>query len=132
MFNVNIKDNPTISSIALKIFRCNLMAKENINITPYEIYSDIRSGYTGGHVDVYKAYGEKLFYYDVNSLYPFVMANNPFSVGNCEFVTAHDNRKLELNDTFGIIFANITAPDNLDVPILLTKFNNKSLAPLGC
>ena len=29
--------------------------------------------YYGGRVEVYKCYGKNLFYYDVNSLYPFVM-----------------------------------------------------------
>ena len=36
----------------------------------------IRCGYYGGVTDYYKAYGENLYYYDVNSLYPFAMLNN--------------------------------------------------------
>jgi hypothetical protein len=127
MFHININTNPTISSIALKIFRSVFMLVENICITSYEVYSDIRTGYTGGHVDVYKAYGENLFYYDVNSLYPYVMANNPFPVGNYTYFEGTRN----LTNLFGIVYANIIAPDKLEVPILLTKVDNRTLAPLG-
>ena len=35
----------------------------------------IRGSYYGGAVDYYKAYGENLHYYDVNSLYPYAMLN---------------------------------------------------------
>lgn len=35
--------------------------------------SFLRKAYYGGHTDVYRPYGEHLYYYDVNSLYPFVM-----------------------------------------------------------
>ncbi|XLR65359.1 hypothetical protein S83_016031, partial [Arachis hypogaea] len=41
----------------------------------------IRRGYYGGHSDVYKPHGENLFYYDVNSLYPFVMKTLPMPGG---------------------------------------------------
>ena len=35
------------------------------------IYKDIKLAYYGGITEVYKPYGENLYYYDVNSLYPF-------------------------------------------------------------
>ena len=41
----------------------------------------IRDSYYGGAMDYYKAYGENLRYYDVNSLYPFVMKKDmPFKI----------------------------------------------------
>jgi hypothetical protein len=36
----------------------------------------------GGHTDVYKPKGYNLYYYDVNSLYPFVMKNYPMPISN--------------------------------------------------
>lgn len=36
------------------------------------MYRDIKQGYYGAITEVYKPYGEKLYYYDVNSLYPYV------------------------------------------------------------
>jgi hypothetical protein len=56
------------------------------------------------------------------------MANNPFPVGNYTYFEGTRN----LTNLFGIVYANIIAPDNLEVPILLTKVNNLSTtAPLG-
>jgi hypothetical protein len=127
MYRINITNNPTLSSVALKLFRSCLMNVENINITPYKTYFNIRRGYTGGHVDVYKAYGEGLYYYDVNSLYPHVMASNPYPVGHCTYYEGTRS----LSELFGIVYADIIAPDNLKVPILLTRYNKTTLAPLG-
>jgi hypothetical protein len=131
LFKLNIHSYPTISSLALAIFRSHFTMKENINITSYEVHSNIRSGYTGGHVDVYKAYGENLYYYNINSLYSYVMANNPFPVGKCIYFEG----RRALKDLFGIVLVNITAPEDLEVPILLTKTRAQgkieTLAPLG-
>ena len=40
------------------------------------IYNDIKKSYYGGVTEVYKPYGEKLYLYDVNSLYPFAALNS--------------------------------------------------------
>jgi hypothetical protein len=57
------------------------------------IEADIRQAYTGGHVDMYLAHNytevegtltpptQDLYYYDVNSLYPTVMAQHLMPVG---------------------------------------------------
>lgn len=37
----------------------------------------LRHGYYGGHTDAYKPYGQNLYNYDINSLYPFVMKEFP-------------------------------------------------------
>jgi len=47
-----------------------------IPITSLEIYDILKPGYTGGHVDVYRPYGENMYCYDVNSLYPSVIARS--------------------------------------------------------
>lgn len=44
-----------------------------MNIPSTNVDSFIRRGYYGGHADVYIPKGSDLLYYDVNSLYPFVM-----------------------------------------------------------
>lgn len=41
----------------------------------------VRRGYYGGHADVYKTKGENFYYYDVNSLYPYVMKTYPMPIG---------------------------------------------------
>lgn len=65
-------DSLTISGLALKIFRSKYY-KDNIPlINKTSMYRDIKQGYYGAITEVYKPYGEKLYYYDVNSLYPYV------------------------------------------------------------
>jgi DNA polymerase elongation subunit (family B) len=79
--------SPTISSLAFKLFRSNYLQeldnnKIKIPTITGKIYDDIKKSYTGGAVDVYKPYGENIKVYDVKSLYPSVMLNNPMPVGN--------------------------------------------------
>jgi DNA polymerase elongation subunit (family B) len=79
--------SPTISSLAFKLFRSNYLPeldKQKIKIPAItgKIYDDIKKSYTGGAVDVYKPYGENIKVYDVKSLYPSVMLNNPMPIGD--------------------------------------------------
>jgi len=58
----------------------------------------IRNAYYGGGTDVYKAYGQDLKYYDVNSLYPFAM-KNPMPY---ELIKFHNNlNNFNLDNFFG-------------------------------
>lgn len=130
LFRVSIKNVPTLPSLAFKIFRTNFMKDSKIAITSLEDYREISKGYRGGAVDVYKPEGENLFYYDVNSLYPYVMKEFDYPVG----ATSYFSGKKELDNIFGIVYAKVKAPDNMNVPILLIKnrqTNNKTIAPLG-
>ena len=45
-------------------------------VKKYNQYDFIKKGYYGGVTEIYRPYGENLFYYDVNSLYPFVSKNS--------------------------------------------------------
>ena len=104
-----------------------------IHITDAELYNKISPGYSGGAVDVYKpqprkSWGE-VYCYDVNSLYPAVMMLNDMPVGAPTFVEGD----LDLMDpaTFGFLRVKVQAPDNLYIPLLQTKVNGTSIAPLG-
>ena len=49
------------------------MKDENIPITPLNLFNELKSGYTGGHTDLYlpsNKGGKPVIVYDVNSLYP--------------------------------------------------------------
>ena len=62
----------TISGLALRLFLKDFY-KENIpDISKSSIYKDIRQAYYGGITEVYRPYGRHLYYYYVNSLYPYV------------------------------------------------------------
>lgn len=98
--------------------------------------NDIRAGYFGGHTDMYKPTvdgAEKIYVYDVNSLYPFVMSKHKMPVGNIQYFEG-DIYKSQQNP-YGFFLAEIQAPKVLNIPILLTKakINNvlRTLAPLG-
>jgi hypothetical protein len=83
LYNVDILDKMTLSSLAMSIFR---MRYYDSNAFPIHIPNHnedtlIRKGYYGGHVDTYIPYGENIYYYDVNSLYPYVMKNYPMPSG---------------------------------------------------
>ena len=80
----------TLPSLAMKIYKTHYMPDNSIYQLLGKAEEAIRSSYTGGACDVYiphnrissffskvKATFIKLYYYDVNSLYPYVMLNNP-------------------------------------------------------
>jgi hypothetical protein len=75
----------------------------------------------------------KIFGYDVNSLYPFVMKEFDMPTGKPVFFQG-DIRKVDEN-AFGFFYCKIISPDNLKHPILQTHIKTKSglrsVAPLG-
>ena len=81
LYKVDIVSKITLSSLALTIFRMNYYDAWPIHIPNQNEDTFIRRAYYGGHVDVYKPKGEKLYYYDVNSLYPYIMKTFPMPGG---------------------------------------------------
>jgi hypothetical protein len=59
LFNKNISHYPTLPSLAFAIYRSNFMEENVIPQLSGKIAKDIRSGYTGGAVDVYIPKNEK-------------------------------------------------------------------------
>jgi DNA polymerase type B, organellar and viral len=136
LFEINIHKYPTLSSLAFAIFRTHFLKKDEIPQLSGQIAKDIRQSYTGGAIDMYipKApEGVKIYGYDVNSLYPYVMKEFDMPTGKpIQFYG--DIRKYEL-DAFGFFYCKIIAPNNLKHPILQThvktKNGIKTMAPLG-
>src|SRR6202030_4504578 len=82
LFKVDIQKYPTLPSLSFGIYRSNFFKEIYfIPLIQGEIFKDLKKAYTGGAVDVYKPYGRKVNRYDVNSLYPSVMRNNPMPTG---------------------------------------------------
>ena len=116
----------TIASNSFSIFKNvyyhNKMEQNNINIENL-----FRQGYKGGRVEIFKMYGEKLNYYDINSLYPSVMRDFQYPS------PIKDNFKkiYKLNtDKLGY-FRIIVEIDNLNVPVLHYNNNGKMIYPIG-
>jgi hypothetical protein len=60
----------TLSSLAFGIYRTHYLKDFKIPLITGQMLSDIRKGYYGGATDMYKpSLGDKIYSYDVNSLY---------------------------------------------------------------
>jgi len=142
LFGRNVHHYPTLPSLAFGIFRSNFMIENTIPQLSGRIANDIRTSYTGGSCDMYIPSNNllewegiylKIYCYDVNSLYPFVMRNCEMPVGTPTYFKG-DIRSFDPG-AFGFFYCNIIAPDNLEHPIIQThvKTNNgiRTIAPLG-
>jgi hypothetical protein len=98
--------------------------------------------------------GDNIFTYDVNSLYPFVMANLPMPVGKIRFFEGNildvplpqfsplvgsspspfgegaggyfaERKGDQANKPFGFFEVEITTPTDLKIPIILTRVTKK-------
>nr|YP_010127582.1 DNA-polymerase-like [Bougainvillea spectabilis]QPP04906.1 DNA-polymerase-like [Bougainvillea spectabilis] len=132
LYKIDIVSKITVSSLSLSIFRMRYYDATNwpIHIPNKNEDSFIRRGYYGGHTDAYKPYGENLYYYDVNSLYPFVMKEFPMPGG---VPVWHGNLDgMDLDSIFGFIEAYVVCPKTINKPFLPYRDkNNTLLFPTG-
>lgn len=106
----------TISSCAMSIYRHRFQSNfPNIIKSMRIIETEIRHGYYGGRVEVFKRYGENLNYYDVNSLYPHSMHKKSYPIGTFIEVGKFSDNLL------GIYHCNVSAPDDIDILLLPCK-----------
>jgi hypothetical protein len=136
LFKINIHKYPTLSSLAFAIFKTHFLREDELPQLSGQIANDIREGYTGGAVDVYvpqNKEGTKIYCYDVNSLYPYVMNEFDMPVGKPIYFEG-DIRAID-KDAFGFFYCKIVTPNNLKHPIIQThvKSNNglRTVAALG-
>jgi hypothetical protein len=135
----------TLPALAMKIYKTSFMPDNKIFQLHGIIEQNIRQSYSGGAVDVYiphnritaffsniKAKFIKLYYYDVNGLYPYVMANFDMPIGK-PIAFEGDIRYQEAAS--GFFYCKITSPDNLNHPILQRRVKTsdgiRTIAGLG-
>ena len=126
LYKIDIESKITLSSLALSIFRLKYNDVSNfpIHIPNKNEDTFIRRSYYGGHTDTYKPYGEDLYYYDVNSLYPFVMKEYPMPGG---VPVWHGNLEgKDLDSIFGFIEAYVVCPKTIKKPFLPYRDNNNN------
>jgi hypothetical protein len=128
LFKVDIESVYSTATLALKIFRTKFLDKP-IFILPEYMDSFIRNGYYGGGTDVYKAYGENVHYYEVNSLYPSAMLNPmPYNLVTPNLL---DLSNRNLDSFFGFVKAEIYCPSDMLRPVLPYHSNGKTIYPTG-
>nr|YP_010137131.1 hypothetical protein KYW48_mgp12 [Tylopilus plumbeoviolaceoides]QWM97170.1 hypothetical protein [Tylopilus plumbeoviolaceoides] len=109
MWGIDIKHTPTLPALGFKIYKARYMKEENIPIITGIPYRDIKQSYTGGSTDMYIPYGENIWCYDVNSLYPTAMKQFKYPVGkfisftNLKNLTLMELENLLCRKLFGFI-----------------------------
>lgn len=141
MWGIDIKTTPTLPALCFKIYRARYMPKQTIPIVTGIPYRDIKQAYTGGSTDMYIPYGENIWCYDINSLYPTAMKQFKYPVG--KFISFQNLNNLSISDLenlfgkklFGFVECDINCPENLLHPILQIRreVNNnlRTFAPTG-
>jgi hypothetical protein len=87
----------TIASQALEIFKSKFFNGELIKLKGKDESSFRKKYYHGGRVEVFKGFGVNLNYYDINSLYPFVMCRK-MPCGRSKVVGKYDCKAIGFYD----------------------------------
>jgi DNA polymerase type B, organellar and viral len=128
LFKIDIESIYSTATLALKIFRSKFLDKP-IFILPQYMDTFIRDAYYGGGTDVYKAWGENVHYYDVNSLYPSAMLQPmPYNLISPNLI---DLTNRSLDSFFGFCKATIHCPTDMLRPVLPYHSNGKTIYPTG-
>jgi hypothetical protein len=118
----------TTPSSALNLFRRQFL-KKGIKKIPDEILKQIKHAYHGGRTEIFTMEAKatpdaEIYYYDINSLYPYVMANNLFPVPD----TYYESDGLV---PYGVTHCDIEYIDDVYLPYLPLKWNGKLVFPTG-
>ena len=94
-----------------------------------------RDAFFGGRTNAVKLYscvnpttGEKIFYVDVTSLYPWVNAEGEYPIGHPEVITSPNT--LDITQYFGVALVDILPPYELYHPVLPHRQGGKLTFPL--
>lgn len=128
-YDVNMIDSLTISGLALKIFRGKYYNDNIPLINKTSMYRDIKQSYYGAITEVYKPYGEKLYYYDVNSLYPYVSLQD--LPGTTCYKENFINTKKSIESLFGFYYCSVESPKNSYLGLLPVRSKDGLIFPLG-
>ena len=96
----------------------------------------MRDAFFGGRTEGFKTYHkcegkEKIFYYDVVSLYPTVNALDNYAVGFNRYVNNLKVEDISSGKFFGLAKVDITPPKDLHIPVLPDNSDGKLLFHLN-
>lgn len=110
-FHVQLTNCLTASKLANDIYLKNYMGEHKIPfLDNLVVYNDIQKAYFGGISEVYIPRGKDLFYYDVNSLYPF-SAYKAMPGLFCEYFEYNDKTIDLSDDHFGFYYCKVVTVD---------------------
>lgn len=116
-YKIDFSHCVTLPQLAMEVFRSvYLKSNKLIRLLSNRHYNFIKEAFRGANVSVYKPYGEKLYAYDVNSLYPYCMLK-PMPVGTPKPYDV----SMGLQDFFGFAYAEVTCPEDIKIPVLPLK-----------
>lgn len=128
--SLNCECKLTMPASALDCFRRNYL-NSKIKKPDDKIIELLRKAYYGGRCEIFRLnkIKGKIFHYDINSLYPFVMSSNRYPNPNY-FKYYNGDHNFDL-DIFGVANADVFCPQ-MNIPILpyKTKFG-KLIFPTG-
>jgi hypothetical protein len=126
-YRIDICDIVSTASLAFKIFRSHYLTREIPLLNPHE-ENFVRKSYLGGATDYYMAMGENVYWYDINSLYPYAMLEPvPYKA-----IAKHsDLSDVKVKDFKGFVLAKVTCPENIKHPIVSFKQDGKTIYPRG-
>ena len=106
--------------------------KFHLNLNNNNLYCKPREALHGGRVNnimfSYKIKeNEKILYYDIVSLYPYVMSRMPYPVGH---PIAYQQNFPNIKDIFGFVSCKVLPPKQLFFPVLPMTINNKLMFTL--
>lgn len=131
-YYIDIHDCLTLSSLAFRIYRTHFYSNSSIYQSHGFMDTFIRKSYRGGIVDVYKPILEDGYYYDVNSLYPYVMSISDMPVGPGLYGKITSQDSFDLDNFFGFISVKVKTPQNMYIPFLTVNHKMSGLiSPVG-
>jgi DNA polymerase type B, organellar and viral len=143
-YKINIFSALTAPSLSMRLYKTHFMPENTIYQLNGNVEKAIRESYSGGAVDVFKPHNKIGSYsfsktyrnikgYDVNALYPTVMANQLMPIGQ-PIVFEGNIRTIDAN-AYGFFYCKITSPAFLEHPLLQrrikTSEGTRTIAGLG-
>lgn len=112
LFDVQMTESITITSLALKILYTKYNKGKVIipSITDKDMYKDLKNSYYGGRVEIFKPYGRNLYYYDVNSLYPYAALGDIPGL-EASYIELF-NYDIDIKELFGFFYCKVTTPQD--------------------
>ena len=124
-YDVDLSKTVSMSSLSMVIFRSKFLTID-IPVLTNKLDEFVRDSYYGGATAYYIKHAVFVYYYDVNSLYPFAMMKD-LPLKPLRWV---DN-SVKLEDFFGFALVKVYCPVTIKKPILPFRYKNKTIFPTG-